>query len=345
MATNAAEIWQSIKAMGLSYRYRGPRGGVYNWTQRELLALYKQVVYYVDTDRGGTCWEMLNSGKYRYMVGTIYKHRIYNTAFGAITPKPSPCNWANVNYDENTSLYTMAQQLVSGIAAPVTLQITYPTWSGILGVLKDVVPSGWTNGGTSATGPSGKNWVYPASGYNLVVNPEEYVSFGCYPGLTVPDSTLVTITDITDAPYVLDTFTAEVIALVPIVRPDPTPGWSPIELDASTGQYILAVQQIQGTNVPIELELNYDPWNALMFYKIDTVAPPYNNGGSDFTGPVGPGWVQFASGTSVTLNPNEYLSFGCEVDVFPNASTSIQVLNISDSYELLNTFSATIYGL
>lgn len=123
------------------------------------------------------------------------------------------------------------------------------------------------------------------------------------------------------------------------VTPNPTPNWADISF--SNGQFpIVAVQQIQGITSTINLEVSRSLGGFAMYYKIDTSAPSWTNGGVildiSFSG-----WTQIISFPAViNVSNNQYISFGCSG--LTTTSATVTVKNNSDSAITLDTFTATI---
>lgn len=110
--TEKEQLWNCIMKMR-SMPWKGPRGGTYNWTQREMRELYKKLVVYGDNNQPDAAWRLLNSGKYKYMIYPWKKGQIYNCIsflppaylYGAKTPSPGVINTIGTYeiYDVDTS--------------------------------------------------------------------------------------------------------------------------------------------------------------------------------------------------------------------------------------------------
>lgn len=72
--------------------WKGPRGGVYNWTDRELRNIYKKLVAYGESNQPTAAWRLLNQGKYKYMIYPWYRAQLYS----CIAFKP-PCVYTSHN--------------------------------------------------------------------------------------------------------------------------------------------------------------------------------------------------------------------------------------------------------
>lgn len=73
------QLWNCIVKMR-SMPWKGPRGGTYNWTQREMRNLYQKLVVYGDNNQPAAAWRLLNEGKYKYMIYPWYKAQLYKCA-------------------------------------------------------------------------------------------------------------------------------------------------------------------------------------------------------------------------------------------------------------------------
>jgi len=93
--------------------WRGPRGGVYNWTQRELRKLYEKLVVYGDANEPTAAWRLLNEGKYRYMIYPWYKGKIYNSI--AFVPPCDNFRYATVSSVLGASLYNFTGWTINGL--------------------------------------------------------------------------------------------------------------------------------------------------------------------------------------------------------------------------------------
>lgn len=71
------QLWNCIMKMR-SMPWKGPRGGTYNWTQREMRNLYQKLVVYGDNNQFTAAWRLLNEGKYKYMIYPWYKAQLIN---------------------------------------------------------------------------------------------------------------------------------------------------------------------------------------------------------------------------------------------------------------------------
>jgi len=125
------------------------------------------------------------------------------------------------------------------------------------------------------------------------------------------------------------------------VTPNPTPNWANIGYDDNNALSTVAVQQIQGINTTISLEVTITA-NAIFakFYKIDNSAPAWTNGGtvSGFTG-----WTTIGSfPLTFNVTNNQYVSFGCYS--YGDETATVTVKNNSDGAVTLDTFTATITG-
>lgn len=121
------------------------------------------------------------------------------------------------------------------------------------------------------------------------------------------------------------------------IKPDPTPNWSNVYLDISAGDFYVAVQQIQGINEEITLSLTYDDKDVDFYYRVTNTAPAYTNGGIDPAGLTDPGWVEVVtSPTLVNIDPNEYLSIGCNSGSLLTVKSELTIRNVDDGNFLLD---------
>jgi hypothetical protein len=70
------QLWSCVMQMR-SMPWKGPRGGTYNWTQREMRKLYEKIVVYGDNNQPDAAWRLLNSGKYKYMFYPWFRIQLY----------------------------------------------------------------------------------------------------------------------------------------------------------------------------------------------------------------------------------------------------------------------------
>ncbi len=120
--------------------------------------------------------------------------------------------------------------------------------------------------------------------------------------------------------------------------------WANIQYDGNTNAYIVAVQQIQGINTSITLEVTATSGiNVIIYVKVDNSSPTWSNGGSwdgDITG-----WTTINSYPyTFTVSNNQYVSFGCDADIFASSRT-LTIKNNSDGGVTLDTIVATILNL
>ena len=126
----------------------------------------------------------------------------------------------------------------------------------------------------------------------------------------------------------------------PDVTPNPTPNWANISYDGFGGVYIANVQQIQGINVPITLEVTRSGTNFILYTRVDNSAPGWTNGGV-WTGDI-TGWTTISTYPyTFSISNNQYVSFGCDPDVVDGTWT-ITIKNNSDGATTLDTFTATV---
>lgn len=257
-----------------------------------------------------------------------------------VTINPTP-NWANITATQVGPAYTAAVQQIQGINTTVTLEVTKT--AGTMALYRRVdnsIPT-WTNGGSWNGDKTGWTLIssYP---HTFTVTNNQYVSYACeVDGVTA--SSTVTIKNVSDSNVTLDTFTANTTASAQDNTPTPTPNWANISLNTSSGEYVAAVQQITGISTNINLQIEKNPLYAdcIIYYKRSSTAPPFVNGGQWDGDPTG--WTQILSSyTTVNMPNNEYLMFGCEIDVFNEATVEINIRNLSDGNVLLDTFFADI---
>jgi hypothetical protein len=93
--TEKEQLWNSIMKMR-SMPWKGPRGGTYNWTQREMRQLFDKLVVYGDTNQPTAAWRLLNSGKYKYMIYPWNKKHIYDEITFGPPPVPKSMWWGTL---------------------------------------------------------------------------------------------------------------------------------------------------------------------------------------------------------------------------------------------------------
>lgn len=141
-----------------SMPWKGPRGGVYNWTDRELRNLYKKLVVYGESNQPTAVWRLLNQGKYKYMIYPWYRAQLYNC-----TPFKPPCIYTSYNATGSspTGFY-------SGIMTITDLDtntvLASDTWENAIIALQNQGYNTW--GGLQATTGAVGN---PASSINFTL--------------------------------------------------------------------------------------------------------------------------------------------------------------------------------
>jgi len=119
----------------------------------------------------------------------------------------------------------------------------------------------------------------------------------------------------------------------------PSPNWVNIYYDID---YKTAVQQIQGITQPIILELSIDnSTKIVIYYRIDTSAPYWTNGGIEWDGN-NSGWTTVSSfPVTFSVSNGNYVSFACDTDGF-DVTRTLTVKNNSDGAVVIDSFTATI---
>ena len=100
--------------------------------------------------------------------------------------------------------------------------------------------------------------------------------------------------------------------------------------------FVFTSQRITGINVPIVLNLSFPAWNNNFYYRISSSFIP--NIVQDSS--VSINMILFSSNTNITLNPNEYLQFGC-FGLDPSVNT-LTIKNVSNGNTTLDTIQAQI---
>ena len=125
------------------------------------------------------------------------------------------------------------------------------------------------------------------------------------------------------------------------VTPNPTPNWSDLIYDGTTGIFDYRSQQIQGINTTITLSIQYDDTTlGVIYYNVspsDEIgsivdsAPPTTQPTVFFT--------RILNNETLTVSPDEYIIFGLETNFTTNGSRLATVRNVSDSNITLDTFN------
>lgn len=196
------------------------RGGRWNWKQRDLRTIFEWLVVYGDNNEPQAAWTFLQ--KYKTKISPACLRSIYQAiTFGSppvpldVIPNPTP-DWANIQYDGVTGLYTPAVQQIQGINTSITLEVSGSTAGLILYTRVDNSIPAWSNGVSGS-------WIGDITGWTTIsslpyvfnVTNNQYVSFGCDPDSSAPTSRLLTIKNNSDGAIVLDTLTAATVNLIP----------------------------------------------------------------------------------------------------------------------------------
>jgi hypothetical protein len=196
------------------------RGGRWNWKQRDLIALYDKMVYYIESGQPVSAKLEILNYKTKFTQASLGKI-IQAITFGSppvpldVIPNPTP-DWANIQYDGVTGLYTPAVQQIQGINTSITLEVSGSTAGLILYTRVDNSIPAWSNGVSGS-------WIGDITGWTTIsslpyvfnVTNNQYVSFGCDPDSSAPTSRLLTIKNNSDGAIVLDTLTAATVNLIP----------------------------------------------------------------------------------------------------------------------------------
>lgn len=123
------QLWNCIMKMR-SMPWKGPRGGVNNWTYRDMRKLYDKLVAYGDNNEPNAAWRLLNSGKYKYMIypwkkGQLYNCITFSPPSGTCFVVPSPDYTSLVYYDDAVPEWGYGTQQISGLAYPITFTWDY----------------------------------------------------------------------------------------------------------------------------------------------------------------------------------------------------------------------------
>jgi hypothetical protein len=87
------------------------------------------------------------------------------------------------------------------------------------------------------------------------------------------------------------------------------------------------------SSITVQVTASGSPGTRL-FFKIDTTVPSYTSSSPSFYG-----FTQItAFPVNITVNNNEYLSFGMNVGINRGSSSTVTVTNTSDSNTVLDTF-------
>lgn len=128
------------------------------------------------------------------------------------------------------------------------------------------------------------------------------------------------------------------------VTPSPTPDFSKVSYNCISGEFLYNSQQIQGITTTITLKVKYNdftPIGSIWFNLneedqigiISNIQPPSAQEG--FTGlqynPIG-------NNETFTVNPDQFVSFGLEGNFLIDGNYTVEVVNVSDSDALLDTF-------
>lgn len=124
------------------------------------------------------------------------------------------------------------------------------------------------------------------------------------------------------------------------VTPNPTPDWANVAYAEATDDGIVAVQQIQGIDTTITLNISWVT-PVRMYYRIDNSAPTWSNGGIfAHYSPVFGTFTEMtnSAGSTFTVTNNQYVSFVCFIDSGQYGTGLVTVKNQSDGNITLDTF-------
>jgi hypothetical protein len=131
------QLWNCVMQMR-SMPWRGPRGGVNNWTQREMRKLYEKLVVYGDNNQPDAAWRLLNSGKYKYMIYPWKKSLIYN----CISFEP-PCVYTSNNATVTDNLSLVYSGTVTITDVDTSTVLTTNIWERVFTDLQDLGYDTW----------------------------------------------------------------------------------------------------------------------------------------------------------------------------------------------------------
>lgn len=127
------------------------------------------------------------------------------------------------------------------------------------------------------------------------------------------------------------------------VIPNPTPNWTDIVYDGSTGTYGYSSQQIQGINTSITIKLTYNDSTlvGLLYYYVGSSEPIPNTGQPPSAQSTisGYNYFQINNNGTFTVSNNQWVSFGIETSGTDNGTVIITVKNQSNSDVTLDQFN------
>ncbi len=132
------------------------------------------------------------------------------------------------------------------------------------------------------------------------------------------------------------------------VVPSPIPDWSTISNNMTSRDFYVSKQQIQGITGPIQLRVD-DTGAGLSggtFYVLVSASQPsWTNGGNIApSDPLSEGFTAVTLPYTFTVNPDEWVSFAIEGTQSQTSTINFEVLNVSDSSSLLDTFVGQLSG-
>jgi len=159
------------------------RGGRWNWKQRDLIALYDKMVYYIESGQPVSAKLEILNYKTKFTqasLGKIIQAIIFSSppVPPDVTPNPTPV-WSNIYGYPSFGDWQYGVQQITGITVPITIDLTL-NWVGSPGIayyqINSTLPI-WINGGNDNTDPNSYGFIPFITGQQFVINPGEYLSF------------------------------------------------------------------------------------------------------------------------------------------------------------------------
>lgn len=231
---------------------------------------------------------------------------------GSTDVTPAAVNWANISVTASgVAAGSNADQTITAINAQITLDIS------------------WT--GTGATFTYIKNGMAPVSivsGDDVIMNAGDYLHFACQRTTTGTSSGTVTVTNVTDASTVLDTFTYSLTVSSTDVTPDAV-NWN--DISGELVGYTNTVT-ISGINTVIQLQFNTSHTSG----GAESYAYQLNGGSS----------VAFTNGATLNVSNGDTLLFAVShISGIADSVGTVTIVNVTDSNTTLDSFAYDVSRL
>jgi hypothetical protein len=270
-------------------------------------------------------------------------------AGGNVIPTPSP-NWADIDFVPTGRTWTYNKQQIQGIDEVISLRLSSsanPNPENKIYINVSLSNPAWSNGGTSSDDPVTAGFTEVTSfPYDFTVQPNDYVSFAIWMQESGTYSYTMTVSNESDSGTVIDTFLAD--SSGSNVVPYPALDWANVIYDVGGLYYQVSKQQVNDITQPIDLKFISSPpisgGETIMLY-ISQTEPSWANGDVVFDTPSILGFNVINEGVTFTVNRGDWVSFAIESSIGVSVNYYIDVVNESDGDELLDAFTADVFGL